>query len=85
MRWFFGPLLIVIGILLMKYCVAIGNYTGQIDFAQKYFGGTYHFIRFVGLAVSIFGLAWLTGIVKYNPNSEFQIQQGIHIIDSLFA
>lgn len=78
MRFIFSPLLIALGILIMKYCVAITNgFTGPIDFAEKYlrfFGGTYGFWRLFGLGLVIFGMMWLTGLVAVNQNSQLQIQ-----------
>lgn len=78
MRWFFSPILIALGILIMKYTVAITNqFTGPIGFAEQYlrdFGGTYAFWRLFGLGLCIFGLLWITGVINVNTNSELQIQ-----------
>ncbi len=78
MRWFFSPLLIALGILLMKYTVAItNNFTGPLGFAEKYlrfFGGTFGFWRLLGLGMCIFALLWLTGLITVNPQSELKIQ-----------
>ncbi len=73
MRWIAGPLIIAVGILLMKYTVQLTNITGRLSLAEKYlhgFGGTYAWWRILGLAGTIFGLMWLTGIVEYDSNTE---------------
>ena len=75
MRWIAAPLMMIAGILLMKYPVQTTNITGKIGFAERYFsgfGGTFAWWRIVGLAMCILGLLWLTGVVKYNSNTNFQ-------------
>lgn len=84
MRWFFSPLLILVGIALMKYSVVITNsFTGPISFAEQYlrtFGGTYAFWKLCGLGACIFGLLWLTGVIHYTPNSSYQISQSVYFL-----
>ena len=48
----------------MRYTVAVANFTGQIDFAEKYLGsgigaGTYSFYRLLGLVFCILAVLWL--------------------------
>jgi hypothetical protein len=79
MRWTIAPLMMVIGILAMKYTVQISRVTGPLDFAEKYFsgaGGTYAWWRLVGFVIMLIGLLWLTGIIHYTPNSTFDISGG---------
>jgi hypothetical protein len=64
MRFFLSPITFVLGILLMKYTVAVTDMTGKIDFAEKIFGtgigaGTYTFWRLFGLGVCILSVLWL--------------------------
>jgi hypothetical protein len=76
MRFVAAPLIMIAGFLLMKYPVQTTRITGQIGFAERYFGsfgGTYAWWRIVGVAMVIFGLLWLTGVVHYNNNSSLQL------------
>jgi hypothetical protein len=56
-------LLIPTGIVIIVKAAQIGDFVGEIDFAEKYLGsgGTYSFIKLFGLAVTIFSMMWLTG------------------------
>ena len=74
MRFFLAPLLFILGILIMKYTVAITNQTGQIDYAEKYLGGgfgagTYTFWRLFGLGLCILSLLWLFNKLPSGPAS----------------
>lgn len=76
MRWIVSPLLIVIGMLMMKYTTGITSITGKLGFAEKYFqtmGGTYFWWRILGLGACILGLLWLTGVIHVSGNSSLQI------------
>lgn len=69
MRFFLGPIIIVVGILMMKYTVQITEFTGKLDFAEKYFGagvaaGTYTWWRFVGLVFVILATFWMFGMLS---------------------
>ena len=75
MRWFFSPLLIVIGILLMKYTVGLTKITGPVSLAEKYlagFGGTFAWWRIWGVIAVIFGMLWLTGIIHYDSSQNLE-------------
>ncbi len=53
----------------MRYTFEITNFTGQIDFAEKWFrggigAGTYTWWRVVGLIIALFGGMWLLGITS---------------------
>ena len=56
-------LLIPAGIVIIIKSAQIGNFIGEIDFAEKFFGsgGTYTFIKLFGLATTILAIVWLTG------------------------
>jgi hypothetical protein len=67
MQFIFGPILVALGILIMRYTVQITNFTGEIDFAERIFSGgigagTYTWWRLVGLAIAIIGGMWFFGI-----------------------
>ena len=55
--------LIVGGILMIVYTKPVVDFTGRFDFAERWFlsGGTYTFIKLIGLATSILSFMWLTG------------------------
>jgi hypothetical protein len=65
MRFILGPIVIIIGILMMKYTVAITNVTGQVGFAEKYLrpggAGTYTWWRLVGLGLIVISILWMSG------------------------
>ena len=68
MQFIFGPLLIVLGVLMMRYTVQITNFTGDIDWAEQYLGGgtaagTYTLWRIVGLVLALLGAMWLFGLL----------------------
>jgi len=72
MRFILGPLLIVLGVLMMKYTFQLTNYTGKIDFAEKYLGtgvgaGTYTWWRLIGLAFCVLAVLWMLGVVSFGP------------------
>ena len=56
-------LLIPAGIVVVWKSTQIGDFIGEIAFAEKIFGsgGTYSFIKYFGLAVTILSIMWLTG------------------------
>ena len=61
-----GWVFVIGGILLIVYTKKVGDFTGEIGFAEKYLGrgGTYSFIKLVGLAMIFFGFAWMSGGLK---------------------
>jgi hypothetical protein len=64
MRFFFAPLVFILGLLCMKYSVAITNNTGKIDLAEKYLGvgigaGTYTWWKLFGLGLCVLSVFWL--------------------------
>jgi hypothetical protein len=68
MRFIFAPIIIVLGLLLMKYTVQVTNFTGKIDWAEKYLGsgffsGTYTLWRLVGLIFISLAALWLFGML----------------------
>jgi hypothetical protein len=76
MRYIFGIIFIVIGVLMMKYTVAITEYSGKIDFAEKYLklglAGTYTWWRLVGLVIIILSILWMTGNLDLTGNALFR-------------
>jgi len=76
MRIFFGIIFIVVGLLMMKYTVAITDYTGKLDFAEKYLklglAGTYTWWRLVGLLIIILSLLWMTGNLSLSGTALFR-------------
>lgn len=69
MRWIFGPILIILCVLLMKFTVQVTEVTGKVGFAEKYLGpplaGTYTWWRLVGLAGIVLNLLWMFGFLKF--------------------
>ena len=59
----FALLVIGAGFYFIIKTEAVGRFTGDIDFAEKYLGsgGTYSFIKLVGLAMIILSIMHLTG------------------------
>lgn len=51
------------GILMIVYTKKVVDFTGHFDFAERWFvsGGTYTFIKLLGLAMSILAFMWMTG------------------------
>ncbi len=65
MRFIFAPIVLALGVLMMKYSVAITDqFSGKIDFAEKYLGtgigaGTYTWWKLVGLGLCVLAVFWL--------------------------
>jgi len=60
--------LILLGIVMMRYTVQITNFTGEVDWAEKFFqagtgAGTYTMWRLVGLIIALLGAMWLFGLL----------------------
>ncbi len=73
MRFIFGPILIVLAVLMMKYTVQVTRVTGKIDFAEKYLttgaAGTFTWWRLVALVIIILSLLWMTGNLELSGNA----------------
>lgn len=79
MKFIIGPLLIVLGVLFMKYTVWITQQVGKVGFADKWLGfpfaGTYSWWRLVGLLMIVGALLWMGGFLDFGtanieiPNS----------------
>lgn len=56
-------LLIPAGILMVIYTEKIVDFTGDIEFAEKMFlsGGTYTFVKLLGVAITILSFMWIVG------------------------
>lgn len=48
---------------MIVYTKNVVDFTGRFDFAERWFisGGTYTFIKLLGLSISILSFMWLTG------------------------
>ena len=83
MQFILGPLLTVLGIVMMRYTVQITNFTGKIDWAEKYFGGgvlagTYSMWRLVGLGITILGALWFFGLISVLGGFLASVLPGTH-------
>ena len=76
MRYFLGPLVIVLGVLIMKYSFWITQQTGKIDFAERYLAaplsGTYTWWKIVGIIFIILALAWMGGFLDFGAATTTQ-------------
>ncbi len=67
MRYILAPLVIALGVIVMKYSFWITQQTGKIDFAEKYLpsplAGTYTWWKIVGIIFIVLGLAWIGGFL----------------------
>ncbi len=68
MRYFFAPIVFIIGVLVMKYSFQVTNMTGKIDLAEKYLGsgiggGTYTWWKLCGLGICILSVLWLFNLL----------------------
>lgn len=65
MRFILAPLVLILGVLCMKYSVQITDqFSGKVDFAEKYLGsgigaGTYTFWKLFGLGLCVLAVLWL--------------------------
>ena len=60
---FLALFLIPGGILILIYAEKVVNFTGKFEFAETWFGvgGTYTFVKLMGLALTIFSFMYLVG------------------------
>jgi hypothetical protein len=69
MRFLLGPLIIVLGVAMMKYSFWITQQTGKIDFAERYLqsplAGTYTWWKLVGLILIALALGWMGGLLDF--------------------
>lgn len=67
MRFFWGLIGIIIGVLLLKYTYSLSQTFGKFDWAEKYFtgglGGTYFFYKIAGVLVILFSALYMFGIL----------------------
>jgi len=61
-----GILGMIVGFLIIVFRKNIKDMTGNIGFAEKYFGmgGTWTFLAFLGGAIFILSLMWATGSLQ---------------------
>jgi hypothetical protein len=73
MRFILSPLLFIVGVLVMKYSVAITDqFSGKIEFAEKYLGtgigaGTYTWWKLFGLILCILSVLWIFNKLPHAP------------------
>ena len=62
LAWLFVP----IGVLIIIFADKIYDFIGDIDFAERYLGagGTYSFIKLMGLAVTVVSFMWAVGGIQ---------------------
>jgi hypothetical protein len=61
----YSTLAIAFGLALIIYTEPIKRFTGSVDFAEKYFGmgGTYNFLKLLGIFIILFTIFWATGTI----------------------
>ncbi len=66
-------ILIPLGVLVIVYADKIVDFTGDIDFAEKFLGvgGTYTFMKLFGLGLTILSFMWIVGGLQPILHSTF--------------
>ena len=68
MRYILGPLVVALGVVIIKYSFWITQQTGKIDFAEKYLqsplAGTYTWWKIVGIIFIVLALGWIGGFIN---------------------
>jgi hypothetical protein len=66
-------ILIPAGIAVIIYADKIVDFVGTVDIAEKIFGagGTYPFVKVMGLVISILAFMWVTGGLQGVLNATF--------------
>ena len=66
MRYIIGILGVPLGIIIIVYREKIKRFTGDMGFAERWFGpgGTYTFILIFGIGVSILSMLWMFGVLQ---------------------
>ena len=73
-----SAILIASGLGLIVYAKQVKDFTGSLDFAEKWFGtgGTYNFLKLLGVVIIIGSFLWLTGTLdRLIP--DFLVNSGI--------
>lgn len=68
MRFILGPIMIIVGVLMMKYTVWITEQVGKVEFAEHLpypLAGTYSWWRLVGLVLIILAFLWMFGYLNF--------------------
>lgn len=67
MRFIWGIIGIIIGVLFLKYTFQLTNFFGKFDWAEKYFtgglGGTYFFYKLAGIFLIILSAMYMFGLL----------------------
>ncbi|MDH3324515.1 MAG: hypothetical protein OEL89_02660 [Candidatus Peregrinibacteria bacterium] len=68
-------ILIPAGILAIVYTDKIVDFIGDIDFAERAFGGggTYTFVKLFGLFITVMSFAWIMGGIQPVLRSTFGV------------
>lgn len=63
----------VIGLLILVFRPRIKDFTGDIGFAEKWFGsgGTWTFFIILGVGIFVLSLMWATGSLQSFMSSKF--------------
>jgi hypothetical protein len=65
MKFVWGTVWVIIGILLIRYTFQITNLFGKIDWAEQHmrggYGGTYALYKLVGLGIVILAMFYMFG------------------------
>lgn len=66
MRYFIGLVGFPLGIVIVVYRERIKRFTGNLGFAERWFGigGTYTFYLIVGLVVSVLSVMYASGVLQ---------------------
>lgn len=83
LRFLVAPLLMVVGVVIMKYSVHIADFFGKADWAERYLpAGSYTMYKLIGLGFCIIGLLWMLGVFTpsvavpvQNPENEYSQSQ----------
>ncbi len=73
MQYLQGFIGMVIGLLILVFRPRIKDFTGDIGFAEKWFGsgGTWTFFIILGVGIFVLSLMWATGSLQSFMSSKF--------------
>ena len=82
MKFFWGLIWIVIGVLLMKYTYQIVQYFGKVPWAEQYlrggFGGTYFMYKLIGVLLVVLALFYMFGALDFFVRPLAPLFQGLN-------
>jgi hypothetical protein len=61
-----GLIVVVFGVLMLKYTFNLTNFTGNVGFAEKYLGagGTYSLYKILGIVLCLGGIMAMFGLFE---------------------